>query len=103
MNVRLLELREQRGVLRTRSAQQRDALAQHVSVLGPVFTVADTFRNGAQWVRRHPVFVGTFVVVCVILKPHRIWRVARWSCRIYALRNGWRALRARLLAVFLKA
>jgi len=93
VNARLLDLRERRGMLRARCAQQREALAQHAVALMPVSTVVGWGWEGAQWVRRHPGAVGAAVMVFVLLKPRRIWRVLRWSQRLYRLRRFYPFLR----------
>ncbi|MDR1646457.1 MAG: YqjK-like family protein [Zoogloeaceae bacterium] len=96
MNERLLELREQRGLLRARCASGRETLAQHANAFNPAFVVADFVWGGAKWVRQHPVLTGSVFAVSLCLKPRRLWRLWRWSRRIYALRNGWKKLSRKL-------
>jgi hypothetical protein len=94
MNRRLLELREQRGLLRARCDAQRQALAAtHGVALARVCKAADTAREGADWLKRHPALVGAVAMLLVIRKPIRLWR---WSRRAYSAWRGWRALRRHL-------
>ncbi|MDR3054985.1 MAG: YqjK-like family protein [Zoogloeaceae bacterium] len=94
MNSRLLELREQRGLLRARCESQREAFANtHGAVFARVCDVADKAQAGARWLKRHPSVVGVAAALLVIRKPIRLWR---WGRRAYMAWRGWRALRRRL-------
>ncbi|MDR0736194.1 MAG: YqjK-like family protein [Zoogloeaceae bacterium] len=92
MNLRLLELREQRGLLRARCAEQRRALTQYASVLQQTCALADKVKAGRNWIKRHPLLVGGAAALLVFAKPARlrwIWRLARWSQGLW---RGWRGL-----------
>ncbi|MDR1349545.1 MAG: YqjK-like family protein [Zoogloeaceae bacterium] len=92
MNPRLLELREERGLLRARCAGQRHALTQYAPVLEQACTLADRVKAGRDWVKRHPVLVGGVAALLVLARPTRlrlIWRLARWSQSLW---RGWRGL-----------
>jgi hypothetical protein len=93
MNLRLLELREQRGLLRARCAAQRQALAEHSLVLEQACAAVDRVRAGAGWIKRHPGAVGVIAAFLVALKPRRVWR---WGRRALFFWQGWRALKRRL-------
>lgn len=94
MNPRLLELREQRGLLCARCETQREAFAaNHGATLARVCSVADRMRTGANWLKRHPAAVGIATLLLVVRKPMRLWR---WGRHAYSAWRGWRALRRRL-------
>lgn len=95
MNPRLLELREQRGVLRAQCAAQRRTIASHCAPLLPVFVAADQVRSGVGWVRQNPGVVGVALAVLVMLKPRRVWSMGRKGFLVWQL---WRNLRQRLSA-----
>jgi hypothetical protein len=96
MNPRLLELREQRGVLRAHCAAQRQLLAEHGVVLERACYVFDQARTGTGWIKRHPGIVGAAVALLVVLKPRKVWR---WGQRAFWVWQGWRALRQRVLSI----
>jgi hypothetical protein len=92
MNPRLLELREERGLLRARCAEQRRALAAHVPVLQQACALADRVKAGRDWIRRHPVLASSVAALLVLARPARlrwIWRLARWGQGMW---RGWRGL-----------
>ncbi|MDR2625326.1 MAG: YqjK-like family protein [Zoogloeaceae bacterium] len=92
MNPRLLELREERGLLRARCAEQRRALTQHTFALEQVCMLADKVKAGRDWLKRHPLLVGGAAALLVLAKPTRlrwIWRLTRWSQSLW---RGWRGL-----------
>ncbi|MDR0672338.1 MAG: YqjK-like family protein [Zoogloeaceae bacterium] len=93
MNPRLLELREERGLLRARCARQRRELAaQYTPVLRQVCTLADRVKAGRDWVRRHSLLVSGAAALFVLARPARlrsIWRLARWGQSLW---RGWRGL-----------
>lgn len=93
MNPRLLELREQRGILRARCAVQRSAIVAHSTPLLPLFGAADQVRSGVSWVRQHPAVVGIALGILVVLKPRRVWNLGRKGFVFWQL---WRNLRRRL-------
>ncbi|MDR3323567.1 MAG: YqjK-like family protein [Zoogloeaceae bacterium] len=93
MNPRLLELREQRGMLRARAAAQRETLAAQGRTLAQVCAVVDQVQAGTTWVKRHPALVGVALAILVAAKPARLWR---WTRRAALLWQGWQALRQRL-------
>ncbi|MGB4467235.1 MAG: YqjK family protein [Azovibrio sp.] len=95
MNPRLLELREQRGVLRARCAAQRQAVALDSAGLQSLCALADRVQQGAGWVRRHPQVVGGVAALLVLLKPRRFWR---WGRRGLIAWQTWRSLRRRLFS-----
>jgi len=72
-----LALRQQ--LLLARSAALRDAAAQQASVLGPPLDAADRARAVAAWLYAQRVWVGAAVVLVLVIRPRRAWRVARWS------------------------
>jgi hypothetical protein len=97
MNPRLLELREQRGLLRARCAAQRRSLAEHGATLEKVCAVVDRARTGGSWIKRHPGIVGVAVLL-VALKPKKVWQWTwRWGRRVWLLRQGWKMVRQRFL------
>ncbi|MDR2364510.1 MAG: YqjK-like family protein [Zoogloeaceae bacterium] len=92
MTSRLLELREERGLLRARCAEQRRALAQHAFVLERACALADRAKAGGDWIKRHPALVGgaaTFLVLARPARLRRVWRLARW---VHGLWRGWRGI-----------
>lgn len=92
MNPRLLELREQRGLLRARCAAQRQAVAADSTGLERLCAAGDRVRQGALWVRQHPQIVGGAAALMVLLKPSRLWR---WGRRGLAVWQTWRTLQSR--------
>jgi hypothetical protein len=93
LTTRQLELREERGLLRARCAEQRRALTQRAFALEQVCTLADRAKAGRDWLKRHPLLVGgaaTFLVLAA--RPsrlHRVWRLARWGRNLW---RGWRGI-----------
>jgi hypothetical protein len=96
MNARLLELREQRGLLRARCANGRETLARHADVFKPAVAVAELVWSGAKWVKQHPALTGSAFAAVLLLKPRRLWRLWRWSQHLYALRSSWKSLSRKL-------
>lgn len=72
-----LALRQQR--LLARSATLRGAIATQAQLLEAPLAAADQVRAGARWLYEQRVWVGVAVLVVLLVRPRRAWRVARWS------------------------
>ena len=70
-----LALRRQRLLLR--SAALRNALAAQSVALEAPLAAADRVHAGARWLYRQRGWVAGGVVVVLVLRPRRAWRVAR--------------------------
>jgi len=70
-----LELALRRQRLQLRSAALRDALAEQSIVLGPPLAAADRAQAGAQWLYRQRGWLMAGVVVVLVLRPRRAWRL----------------------------
>ena len=68
-----LALRRQRLLLR--SAALRDSLAEQSAVLGPPLAAADRVQAGGRWLYRQRGWVAGGVVVVLVLRPRRAWRL----------------------------
>ena len=97
MNQELIDLAVERGRLLERISSQRQLLAQQLQPLGAAMGTADRVvaraRQCGEYLKRHPEWVATGVVVLVILRPSRIWR---WSSRAFLAWRTWRMLRREL-------
>lgn len=93
-----LALRRQRLLLR--SAALRDSLAEQSAVLETPLAAADRAHAGARWLYRQRGWLAGGVVVVLVLRPRRAWRL---------LSAGWwlwrraRRLQPWLVAAGLKA
>lgn len=98
----LLELQQQRSLLRARIAGQRATLAQQLEPLQQVSDAGQRLvtlvRSGVAYLKGHPLPVLLALSVLVLLKPRRAWR---WLGRGVALWRSWRALRAWLPSTLL--
>src|SRR5574337_856724 len=86
---RQLELAVRRESLRARSEQLRGELAEQATVVRLPLQLADRAWRGWRWVKAHPE-----AVVVAVIRPRRVWVLARWSWRTW---RTWR--RVRFLAV----
>lgn len=78
-----LALRQQRLLMR--SAGLRTSIADQAVVLEAPFAIADWVHAAACWAWRERVaLIGGTTVVLVLLRPRRVWKLARF---------GWRAWR----------
>lgn len=78
-----LALRQQRLLMR--SAALRASIADQAVVLETPFAIADRVHAGARWAWRERIaLIGGAAVVLVLLRPRRVWKLARF---------GWRAWR----------
>lgn len=68
-----LALRRQRLLLR--SSALRDSLAEQSIVLGPPLAAADRAQAAAQWLYRQRGWLIGGVVVVLVLRPRRAWRL----------------------------
>lgn len=87
-----LALRQQR--LLQRSAALRTSLGHQGAVLDPPLAIADKVRAGARWLVRQRGWIAGGVVVVVVLRPRRAWRLARfgwWSWRTARRLQPWLA------------
>src|SRR5574340_226279 len=84
---RQLELAVRRESLRARSEQLRGELAEQATVVRLPLQLADRAWRGWRWVKAHPEAVVAGVVVVAVIRPRRVWVLARWSWRT------WRTLR----------
>lgn len=85
-----LALRRQR--LQLRSAALREALAGQAVVLEAPLAVADRVRDAGRWVVRERGWLLAGVVVVVIVRPRRAWRVLRfgwWLWRAARVARPW--------------
>lgn len=81
MNPRERARLQRQWALQQRSAQLRDRLSAHAHTLAPVLGVAERVRQGARWVRQHPVLP---VLVASLLLWKRPRQVLRWGGRAWA-------------------
>ena len=72
-----LVLRRQRLLLR--SAALRGALAEQSVALESPLAAADRVQAGARWLYRQRGWVAGGLVVVLVLRPRRAWRVARFG------------------------
>ena len=68
-----LALRRQRLLLR--SAALRVSLAEQSAVLAPPLAAADRVQAGAHWLYRQRAWLAGGVVVVLVLRPRRAWRL----------------------------
>lgn len=90
MNEKLLELAARRGALAARIVQQRETLAREADALSGVFSAGDALLRGIDWLKQHPLAVGTAVAGAVALRPRR---ALRWARRGFFMWRGWKAVR----------
>lgn len=78
-----LALRQQR--LLARSAALRASIAEQTVVLEAPLAIADRVRGAARWAwRERFAVIGGMAVVVVLLRPRRVWKLARlgwWAWR----------------------
>jgi hypothetical protein len=74
-----LELAQRRQQLLARSAALRATLAAQSAALEPPLAMADHVVVGARWVYRQRGWIAAGVVVVLVLRPRRAWRVARFG------------------------
>ncbi|HMN75246.1 MAG TPA: YqjK family protein [Burkholderiaceae bacterium] len=88
-----LALRQER--LLARSAALRASIAEQSAVLDVPFAFADRVHAGARWAwRERVVLVGGTVVVLLVLRPRRVWRLASfglWAWRRKRRVQAWLA------------
>lgn len=73
-----LALRQQRLLMR--SAALRASIAEQSVVLDAPFAIADRVHAGARWAWRERVaLIGGAVVVLLVLRPRRVWRLATFG------------------------
>ncbi len=72
-----LALRQQRLLLR--SAALRSKLAEQSVVLEAPLAAADRVHAGARWLYRQRAWLAGAVVVVLVVRPRRAWRVARFG------------------------
>jgi hypothetical protein len=98
----LLELQQQRSLLRARIASQRATLAQQLEPLQQVSDAGQRLvtlaRSGVAYLKSHPLPVLLALSALVLLKPRRAWR---WLGRGVALWRSWKLLRAWLPSTLL--
>ena len=85
-----LALRRQR--LLARSAALRALLAEQSVVLETPLAVADRVHAGARWIARHRDWVVGGVVVVLVMRPRRAWRLMRfgwWAWRSARRAQAW--------------
>lgn len=83
---RARELTLRRERLRVRSAELRLRAGLEAQVLAPPLALADQVRAGVQWLREHPEWPLGALVVFAVLKPRRVFRLARrawWGWRLW--------------------
>lgn len=68
-----LALRRQRLLMR--SAALRDSLAEQSAVLAPPLAAADRVQAGGRWLYRQRAWLAGGVVVVLVLRPRRAWRL----------------------------
>ena len=73
-----LALRQRRLLMR--SAALRASIAEQSAVLVRPFAIADRVHAGARWAWRERVaLIGGGVVVLLVLRPRRVWRLATFG------------------------
>lgn len=86
-----IELAVRRGRLLERIARERMTLGEQmqpvVQALGRVDQAVVLLRQGADWVRQHPLPVLGGVTLLAALRPRRAWR---WGRRLFL---AWKAVR----------
>lgn len=97
MQQRLIELRQQRGRLLERIANQRHTLSVHATPVAHTLHFGDRLAEYAEQLKRfaldHPAVVGAAVVTLVVFRPSA---VLRWGRRGFGLWRTWTAVRAAL-------
>ena len=74
-----IELASRQQRLLQRSAALRTSLAHQGTVLAAPMATADRVRAGARWLVRQRGWVAGGLVVVLVLRPRRAWRVARFG------------------------
>jgi hypothetical protein len=85
-----LALRRQR--LLARSAALRASLAEQSVLLETPLAVADRVHAGARWIARHRDWVAGGVIVVLVMRPRRAWRLVRsgwWVWRSARRAQAW--------------
>jgi len=85
-----LALRQQRLLMR--SAALRSALGEQSVLLESPLAVADRVHAGARWLGRHREWWVGGVVVLLVVRPRRAWRVLRfgwWAWRSARRARAW--------------
>ena len=82
------ELALRRAALHSRSAALRGRVAEHAAALQRPLWLADAAWRAWRWLRAHPEAIAAGVVVVVVLRPGRVFTLARWAWK------GWRAWQA---------
>ncbi len=77
------ELAERKQQLLIRSAVLRVSLAHQAQVLRGPLAMADTVRNGTQWLRRRPQWPLAALALLALRRPRR---ALRWATRLW---SGW--------------
>jgi len=72
-----LALRRQRVLMR--SAALRASLAEQSLVLQAPLAVADVVRDAGRWLYRERGWVAGGIVVVLVVRPRRAWRVLRFG------------------------
>jgi len=77
------ELAERKQQLLIRSAVLRVSLAHQAQVLRGPLAMADTVRNGTQWLRRRPQWPLAALALLALLALRRPRRALRWATRLW--------------------
>jgi hypothetical protein len=93
MSPKQLELALKKQRLQLRIADQREAVAQHVAGLHPLFATADQLRCAGRWLRRNPEVLVAVAVAVLVARPTFIWR---WLGRSVLAWRVWTRLRGGL-------
>lgn len=83
--------RRQQGLL-LRSAALRSDLGRDLQHLQAPLALADRVRSGWHWLRAHPQAPLAAVVVLVVLRPRRAWRLGLrlwWGWRSWQRMQRW--------------
>lgn len=94
MSPQRLELLLARERLRERIAHQRSQLASAAWPIETACSVADTTRDGAQWLREHMHWLIGGAVALLVVRPRGTWR---WARRLFAGWRLWRSLRDKVV------
>lgn len=92
---RQIELAVRRGRLLAEIDAQRDELRRLTQPVRRTLGVADSAVRGVRYLQARPEYVGTAVVVLLILSPRR---AIRWARRGFFVWRTWRSVRRQFVA-----
>ena len=107
MQMRLIELHQQRGRLLERIAVQRSTLSRQMAPLRGVLHIGDRLsdraarmvQDGKGFVQQHPLAIAAAVAAVVLLKPRT---VMRWTRRGLSAWRTWRGVQTLVPGFLLK-